>query len=352
MAHTRSLPSLHFVFPGDINTRTGGYRYDKRIMEELGKLGWAVRPVSLTGDFPFPDDKTIAEANKTLTTIQDGSLVLVDGLAFSALPELIRRHHKRLRLIALIHHPLALETGLNKDQKLQLAASEKQALSYVDRIITTSSSTAITLENYEVNSKYIVAVPPGTDLGSVTSPSGHECINLLCVATLTPRKGHALLFEALADLQGHTWHMICAGSIQRDADTYTKLVQQLEDTGLSDRVSLVGELDDQQLDSQYRRADVFVLASHHEGYGMVLDEAIAYGLPIVCTDAGAMKETVPKNAALVVPANDKKSLADALENIVTNKVLRDNLTHQSFLARNELRSWKQAGREFDLALKQ
>lgn len=342
---------MHLVVPGDINTRTGGYRYDKRIMLELIELGWIVKLHTLCDDFPFPSQLQIVQASEVLSDIPDGSLAVIDGLAFSVMPEVIQHHRQRLELVALIHHPLALETGLDTDQKHSLMRLETQALAHVNRVITTSPSTAEALqEDYHVNRERIVAVLPGTDQGDLAQGSGTNQLNLLCVASINPRKGHTVLLAALKPLLHLNWHLYCAGSTERDRQTVEIIRQKISDEAMHDRVSLVGELDDVHLQALYTGADIFVLASFHEGYGMVLDEAIAHGLPIVCTDAGAMKDTVPEGSGLLVPPGNVSALSNALESVMTDNVLRQSLARQATIARENLRTWRAAAIEFANAL--
>lgn len=341
---------MHLVVPGDINTRTGGYRYDRRIMLELIDLGWTVELHTLCGDFPFPSQAQLEQASEVLSFIPDSSLAVIDGLAFSVMPEVIQHHRQRLELVALIHHPLALETGLNADQKHSLKQLETQALAQVNRVITTSPSTAESLRDYQVSPERVVAVLPGTDPGRLTRGSGSNQLNLLCVASINPRKGHTVLLEALEPLLHLNWHLYCAGSTDRDRQTVERIRQKISTQNMCDRVSLVGELDDEHLQTLYTTADIFVLASFHEGYGMVLDEAVAHGLPIVCTDAGAMRDTVPDGSGLLVPPNNVSALSEALESVLTDSVLRQSLARQATIAREKLRTWRAAAIEFADAL--
>lgn len=338
--------TLYFVIPGDIDTRTGGYRYDKRIIEELIQLDCRVELIALQGDYPFPTAAQLNDALLTIVGVPDDSLVVMDGLAFSTMPEIIQAQSHRLEITALIHHPLALETGLTPAQQETLMHRETQCLSYAERVITTSRNTAELLRNYQVASDRIFPVLPGTDRGNVAEGSSTNTVNLFCVATLTPRKGHAVLLKALQSLRQYPWHLYCAGNKDRDAQTTHDLIQQISADGLDDRVSLLGELDDEQLSAWYQCSDLFVLASFHEGYGMVLDEAIAHGLPIVCTNGGAMKDTVPAGAGLLVPVDDPIALSQAIEKFLTDNDVRRALTNQALIAREQLRSWASAATEF------
>lgn len=352
-------PTATLIYPGDLNTLTGGYRYDKRMVEELRKgvasasaSPWDISLISLAGDYPFPSDGQLKQAATQLDAIADHSTVVFDGLAYSVMPELIALHGQRLNIVALIHHPLALETGLSEKQARQFHALEKQALHYARHVITTSELTATSLKNYNVPGYRITAVPPGTDRAQQAKGSGTQLINLLCVATLTQRKGHHILLDALSELLHLPWKLNCVGSTERDRDTYHSLLKQCKQLNMQDRVSFLGEVSEAELERHYIEADAFVLASYHEGYGMVLTEAIARGLPIICSDAGAMRDTVPDKAGLLVPPGDSTALASALTSFMENAPLRTELATEAMAAREQLRSWQTAAQEFSAVLTQ
>ncbi|MFK8083303.1 MAG: glycosyltransferase family 4 protein [Granulosicoccus sp.] len=346
-----SHQKLFFIYPGELDTRTGGYRYDKRIIEALrsgtkSAQPWHVTLVSLEGSYPFPTSAQLATAAAQLEAIDDHSLVVMDGLAYSTMPDVIAAHSSRLTIIALIHHPLALETGLDSEQASQLKALETRALHFARHIITTSELTADSLAAYNVPAHKVTAVLPGTDNAAIAQGSGSNVANLLCVATLTQRKGHSVLLDALATIPHLPWHLNCVGSTERDISHYKAVLEQRTRLMLDERVSFTGELEDEQLDQYYGEADVFVLASFHEGYGMVLSEAIARGLPIVCTNAGAMSQTVPVGAGILVPPDAHEALAEAISQILTSEQLMEDLKRTATSARENLRSWQTAANEF------
>ncbi len=342
--------SIDFIVPGSLDTRTGGYRYDKRVTDELVAAGHRVRIHNLSSQYPFVGADEQAEADQILSGIKDQSTTVIDGLAFAVLPDILARHARRLRLIALVHHPLALETGLDNAQVTSLRESERAALAHARRVITTSPSTTAALADYGVSADQINTIEPGTDLAPPARGSDTAAINLLCVATLTARKGHGVLVKALSKVKHKApdvlWHLHCVGSLERDAPALSELQDLIKDTGLSQQVTLHGEADDSTLDEHYASADVFVLASYHEGYGMVLTEALARGLPIISTTAGAIPDTVPDGCGLLVPAGDADALADALLAVLTDSKNRSYLREAALQARSELRSWAEAGAAF------
>ena len=125
-----------------------------------------------------------------------------------------------------------------------------------------------------------------------------------------------------------------------------EIEKTITDLGLAERVTLVGEQDDDGLAKFYDGADLFVLASHHEGYGMVLTEALARGLPIISTTAGAIPETVPAAAGRLVSPGDAHALAEALRQVLTDRGCYRRLADGAAVARGTLTSWRDAARQF------
>ncbi|MFO1423197.1 MAG: glycosyltransferase family 4 protein [Candidatus Competibacteraceae bacterium] len=341
---------VHFLIPGDLETRTGGYLYDRRIMAGLATLGWRVDLHRLDASFPTPTPAALTEADAILAALPDRMLVVVDGLALGAMPEVAARHRDRLRLVALVHHPLALETGLDEATSRRLYASERESLRHVRRVIVTSPSTARALADYAITSEQCTVVLPGTDPVPLAEGSGEEAWVLLCVASLTPRKGHAVLFRALARLESLPWRLRCVGSADLDPVTAADLRTLAAELGLAGRIEFPGQLEAAALAIEYRGADLLVLPSYYEGYGMALAEALARGLPIISTTAGAIPDTVPADAGLLVPPGDEAALAGALVRVMTEPDLRERLAAGARAARRNLPDWPTACARFATAL--
>jgi glycosyltransferase involved in cell wall biosynthesis len=353
------VPALHFVHPGDLATRTGGYRYARSLLAALAQRGVAAQIHRLADAFPFPDSDALVHAEAVLAGIADDSLVVIDGLALGAMPAQVAAHAARLKLVALVHHPLALETGLTRPQAARLAASERAALACVRAVIVTSPATAAGLQDYGVHADRITVILPGTGAAEPQSrtvaPRVQACaegrpVQLLCVASVTPRKGHLDLVDALAACRqadpSVAWQLTCVGSLTRDPACATALAARIAALGLAAQVSLAGERDEADLDCFYQAADVFVLASYHEGYGMVLAEAIAHGLPIVSTTAGAIPDTVPAAAGLLVAPGDIAALASALSAVISQEARRTAMAAAAARAAVDLPDWGQAARRF------
>jgi len=344
------LNRVHFLIPGDPDTRTGGYLYDRRIMAGLAALSWRVELHRLSAAFPRPDAAALDQADRVLAALPESALVVIDGLALGAMPAIAANHRNRLRLVALVHHPLALETGLIEAERQQLYASERDALRQVRGVIVTSPSTARALADYDMSLEQCAVVVPGTDPAPLAHGSGSAELGLLCVASLTPRKGHAVLLRALAQLKDHPWRLRCAGSADLDPATAAELSVLAETLGLAARMEFLGELDEAALADEYQRADLFVLASYHEGYGMALAEALAHGLPMISTTAGAIPDTVPTDAGLLVPPGDDAALAEALARVMTDAELRQRLAAGARAVRGTLPDWPTTCAAFAAAL--
>jgi glycosyltransferase involved in cell wall biosynthesis len=344
---------LHFVVPGPLEQLTGGYIYDAHMVNGLRELGWSVRVHNLAGRFPDVDAVGRRALTEALTSILDGARVLVDGLAMGGAPEPVEAHARRLRLAALVHHPLADETGLSETDRLHLAATERRALAACAGVVVSSAFTAHALAAYDVPADRVRVVNPGTERASpaVGPPAGQPPV-LLCVASLTPRKGHDVLIAALARVRDLPWTCVCAGSPDRDpaqANTVRRLVAE---AGLADRVRLVGEREGDALEALYGGASLFVLASHHEGYGMALAEALARGLPVVSTTAGAIPFTVPADTGLLVPPGDAGAFASALRALLgpSGAEARARLSAAARRHAATLPTWRDSARAFAAAV--
>jgi glycosyltransferase involved in cell wall biosynthesis len=345
------MTAVDLLVPGDIGTLTGGYIYDRRICAGLEAMGWQVQVHSLADSFPEPPPQALADTDAVLAAIPDGRTVVIDGLAFAGLRDLLAAHRARLNVVALIHHPLAYETGLPVEDAQRLHAAERAALAAVERVIVTSRWTKrALLDDFGVAAAHIAVVEPGTDPAPLRQPLAGAPPELLCVASLTERKGHAVLIDALAQLRDRSWHLTCAGSLTRDAGLVERLKQQIERLKLGERITLIGELAPEALGEYYARADLFVLASFMEGYGMAFTEALARGVPIVATTGGAIADTVPAAASRLVAPGDAAALATALGDLLADGTALATLGSAAARLRRALPTWQTASERFARAL--
>ncbi|MBS4082188.1 MAG: glycosyltransferase family 4 protein [Rhizobiales bacterium] len=305
-----------FAIPGNLDTPTGGYRYDKRVIEELPKLGWRVEHLPLSGEFPSPSDAALAETAKVFSHIPPDALVMVDGLALGAIPSATLKS-LNAKLVALCHHPLAFETGLTSDRIDYLHRTEREALSRSVATIATSRSTAELLaREFNVANADITVAEPGTD-PSARAKGDAIPPRILSVGAITRRKGHDTLAIALSKIRDLEWEWRIAGSTDRDPVAMQALERGIAEGKIGQRTALLGPLDDAGLEQEYSRASLFVLPSHFEGYGMAFTEALARGLPVVAGSGGALVETVPKAAGVFVAPGNFGELALVLRRLLT-----------------------------------
>ena len=157
------MSSLVLLVPGRVDTLTGGYAYDRQMVDGLRRRGWSVVVRELDGSFPQPTAAARSDAVRALAAMPDASTVLIDGLAPGVMPDETWREARRLRVVGLVHHPLAAETGLEPHIVRRLEESERRALAAVHQVIVTSRATAAALDRYGVAANRIAVVEPGTE---------------------------------------------------------------------------------------------------------------------------------------------------------------------------------------------
>lgn len=354
------MEQITFIVPGDPNQLTGGYLYDAKMVGQIRASGKMVDVIGLPGRFPMPDSIAQDAMAKTLLGLGPNALVIIDGLALGGLGDVVQRTLSQAsdeapRMVALVHHPLADERGLDAHEKAFLHQQERIALSCAERVITTSAFTAHRLIELGLVEHMPLVVTPGVEPAPLAKSASMDGDlgpphRMLCVASLTPRKGHEVLLEALHALQALPWMCQWVGDPYRNRAHADKLMARIEALSLDRRVECLGELDSDRLGKAYADADLCVLPSWYEGYGMVVTEAIARGIPVVATDGGALPDTLPSGAGTIVPAGDAKALAEALATWCQDASLRRAWKDSALAARANLNDWPKAGQRFIAAL--
>ena len=309
-----------FAVPGDLATPTGGYAYDRRMIAELQKLGWQVDVVGLGEGFPRPGrGRQGSGARRSSPAVPKNCPIVIDGLALGVLPEAAKELRERNPLLALVHHPLALETGLRAGRRGGTAKERARgAGGGARRGGDQSVDLELLVDDYDV--------PPDSSPSRVRAPiaarprraAATASCGCSSVGAVVPRKGFDVLIAALAALADLPWRLTIAGDRTRDARPREQLDADIAQHGLAARVDVLGAVPPDRLAALYTGADMFVLASRFEGYGMAFAEALAHGLPIVGTTAGAIPDTVPPNAGVLVEPNDVKALTRTLRMLIEN----------------------------------
>jgi glycosyltransferase involved in cell wall biosynthesis len=342
-----------FVVPGDLATPTGGYTYDRRIIAELRALGWNIDVLDISDGFPRPTAAQRLAAQRSLAELSGGRPIVIDGLAFGVLAEEAQQLARRCGLIALVHHPLALESGLSREESAAFRDSERAALAYACHVITTSPSTArLVAADFAVPAQRLSTVRPGTDRMTVLPRASGSMIELLAVGSVVPRKGYDILVAALAEMPDLAWRLVIAGDRERSLETARQIDAQIARLGLAGRITFVGAVAPQRLMQLYAAADLFVLPSRFEGYGMAYAEAIAHGVPVVGTRAGAVPDTVPDGAGVLIPPDDVDALVAVLRGLIESPVERERLAAGARAAAITFPSWQDSAELFAHVLEQ
>lgn len=338
-----------FAIPGDITSPTGGYIYERRLLDGLRAQGRDVRHLRLGASFPDATPADMADAISQLGGLESDRVVILDGF-ISATLETRALADLHVPSVAMVHHPLALETGLDPDRREHLHRIERANLAHVSHVLVPSPATqAVLTGSYGVAAERITIARPGTEpVESARAPITPPLI--LSVGIQHPRKGHDVLLQALARLRHLEWTAVIAGK-EYDIAYATQLARLHHDLGLGDRVRLAGYVSDVELKTLYRTASIFALATRFEGYGLVFDEALAHGLPIVSCRTGAVPQTVPAAAGRLVAPDDAGAFADALADLLRDEEEYAARAEAAAVAGRKLPSWEDtaatAGRVLD-----
>lgn len=328
------MPDFGFAVPGDINQATGGYVYDSRLLAEWRKAGLDVPLLTLPTTYPAVNAKTLAETAAALKDSPD--TLIVDGLAYGVLPP-DWLHAQKKRWVALVHHPLFLETGLKPERADKLRRSELAALALADQVVCTSRLTAQTLmREFGVTAKRLLVAEPGVTVYPPSIPLGPDL--LLAVGSVIPRKGYDVLIAALAQVADRPWICRIVGGI-RDQAHAKALRRQIAQVGLQTRIILEGEQAEAELYSLYGQATLFVHAAHYEGFGMALADAVASGLPTVAASGGAVGQVLSPDCAALVPPGDVGAMAEAIARLLDDPAARAALSGRAKAAASRFVSW-------------
>ncbi len=327
-----------FAIPGDLTRPTGGYAYDREILSRLPNHNIAVQHLELQGAYPFPSAADLEAAADCLSKLPETTVLMVDGLAFGTFTDKTL-DQIRVPIIALVHHPLAYETGLDDATARKLHASETAALAHADHVIVTGRKTiAYLVDDFGVPPDKITMAPPGTDPRR-PAPQSSGSLRLLSVGAISPRKGYRDLISALVPLKHHDWTLTIVGALNSGTSEYAALRHQIDSFGLQNRVQLTGAVNDAALRRAYETAHIYVMPSNFEGYGMALAEAVAHGLPMITTRTGAVPDIVPPGAALFIEAGKTDQLTQALDKLFQDCELRNAMARASWQGAQLLPTW-------------
>lgn len=339
------MSAVHLVVPDWIDDParpSGGNTYDRRVCDSLVGLGWSVREYHVPGCWPQPDETSLAELADVLEAIPDDAVVLLDGLIGSSAPEVLVPQARRLRLVVLVHMSLGHRPA--EDRADEVRMREQAVLSAAVAVVTTSGwGRWRLLELYRLPPDRVQVAEPGVDASEPASGTAGGGA-LLCVAAVTYDKGHDVLLDALETVLDLPWRCACVGSLDRDPGFAEDLRRRVLDGGLGQRVRFPGPRTGPELDRIYEAADLLVLASRAETYGMVVTEGLARALPVVAADVGGLADALGHGAdgirpGLLVPPEDPAALGDALRAWLGDAELRRRLRRAAHQRRQSLPGW-------------
>jgi glycosyltransferase involved in cell wall biosynthesis len=336
------VTAVHVVVPDGIDDParpSGGNAYDRRVCCALAESGWPVHIHAVPGSWPQPDAAACAALASVVQRIPDGAVALLDGLVASTAPEVLVPQANRLRLVALVHMPLGQGRAGSEARR-----PEGAVLSAAASVVTTSAwSKRTLLELYPLPGDRVHVAEPGVDAAPL-SPGTTTGEALLCVGAVIPGKGHDVLLDALATMTDLSWDCLCVGSVDRDPAFAESLRRRVSDDGLGDRMRFAGPRSGADFDRSYASADLLVLPSRAEAYGMVVTEALARGLPVVATDVGGVAEALGHGAGgirpgLLVPPGDPVALAAGLRTWLGDAEARLTWRRAARARRGSLPKW-------------
>lgn len=339
------MRTVHFVVPGgvdDPSLPSGGNTYDRRVSHGLSVLRWSVVEHAIPGAWPQPSDAALAALVKVISALPDRAVVMIDGLIASAAPLVLLPHAERLRLVVLVHMPVGHEPL--SDEADEVRARERRVLSAATAVITTSDWTRRRLADlYGLDPERLRVCRPGVESADI-APGTAAGGGLLCVAAVIPGKGHDVLVDALATVADLVWRCVCVGTLGRAPDFVVRIGRQVRDLGLDGRISFPGPLIGASLARAYAEADMVILASRTETYGMVLTEALARALPVIATNVGGVPEAVGVNGdgcvpGILPPPGDTVAFGQALRTWLTDPELRSRLRQSACERRATLAGW-------------
>jgi glycosyltransferase involved in cell wall biosynthesis len=346
---------VHVIVPegfDDPGQPTGGNIYDRRVCAGLAEAGWDVLVKTVAGAWPVPGPRARADLARIVSAVPDGATVLIDGLIASPAAAQLLPHTGRIRMTVLLHMPLATALDTHEDAGAQ--RSERVVLRAATGVVTTSEWTRRqVLTRHAIPAHLVHVARPGID--QVAAPARPVRGRLICVGVLSRHKGQDLLVEALGELGDLDWHCVLAGPLDRDPDFVEQVQGRITRLGYGHRVRLTGVLTGAALSHAYATADLLVVPSRSESYGMTVTEALAHGLPVIAAAVGGLPEALGSTAdgtrpGQLVPPGDAAALAAALGDWLVDERHRHRLRAAARQRRSTLRGWDQTTQEIANAL--
>lgn len=339
------------AYPGNLETLTGGYIYDRTVFRELTELGWDGNLLPLGDGFPTPDFATLKNAGNLIEAQNPEMPILADCLAWGIMDRCAVKLANSHRIVPLVHHPLCLESGISDKHADELKSKEKITLSNCKCLVTTSRQTARSLhELFGIRNETIIVAEPGLNKAEPAVGRSDGKVGLLSVGSVIKRKRYDLLVTILKSMENLPWQLDIVGEVELQPDCVQELRKLVAVTELENRITIHGPLSPEQLSQLYHRSDLFVSTTHYEGYGMAFAEAMVRGIPIVTTGSGAVSHTVPREAGFVIEPVHLDTYKMTLEKMILNAKLRMRFGKGARKAAETIGSWTETAKKISTAL--
>lgn len=321
----------------DYARHTGGWVYDSRLVEALRAQGADVAEIAVPVGFPTMSDDGRTALARAFADLPDEAFFLADHLHVADIAPMLRG--VGFRVVSIFHHSRVIEAGV-------LAAADERArelagFAVADVVVVSSPETArYIVAQYGVEEGRIIVAIPGNDPFARATPDVDHPLQILSVGALVPRKRQDYLVEVASRLQPAGWCWTLVGDPDRDAAWTAQIASLIRSVGLADRMQLAGTISPAELELLWAQASIYVAASHYEGYGMAIAEALRHGVPVVTTPSGAVADWAARGAVFA-PEDDTGAFAAIVGGLIADPARRLRLADEAWAFGVTLPTWQQ-----------
>lgn len=337
---------IYWMQPGKIDSVSGGYIYNKNIIEGIRARTVDVELLIPGTDFPFPSQKSIETCRKFFRNMERSSVVVVDSLILGTIPELIEECEDSLVIAGMIHLPLSLSPDFTQKQKENFRTTEMRSFRHSKLLIVNSVYLKSELIKMGVEEDKIHVVSPGINTTIQNRNYPEKPTNLLCVSRISGSKGQLDLVKALQNLQHLNWKLTFCGGFDTHDEYFKAISSGISNAGMEDRITFTGEISSNDLENYYRQADLLALTSYYETYSMVLQEAMAFKIPIISTNAGAAIKTADSHVTKFYSPGDVHQLEKHLISVLNDSNEYKKLANGYSDLNLNLATWRQQADQF------
>ena len=310
---SKNLREFSFFYPGNINQKTGGYIYEKNILQYSKKNNIPIKFIELSKNYPNPKKIDLINLSKIINKNKLSNILIFDGLVLEGLHNSIEVF-KNFKTIALIHHPLYLEFKGKKSSIFFDRA--KKIYKHINYFIVTSKQTKkLLVEKFKIKTSNIMVVEPGIEKLKKYKKIKSNKIKLLTCGSIIERKNYAYLIKEIQNIDQIELHII--GDTSRETSYSKKIMKMLEINNLTKKIILHGKVSQSKLEKLYSNADFYISTSKYEGFGMSLANALIIKKPIITFFTNTILNTLGKKGVIYF----KKFEVNDLRNIIIKNIL-------------------------------